>query len=250
VRVSGKTSRKFQTGLWLFVIIPVLAVVFGEELKTRLIWRFRVVDFIDLVFLSPFISIMLIYFNQQVFFEQKERKLYLVALGLMVLTLYGQAMHLTANAINTYSTEINHYQDQIPVDTYQLIYFLDEDLGHWLFYIGLIGSFGIWMVADSQDTGNIQRRVWYGTLPGALLGMSYSVSIIESSQPWLGFTGAVWLLGCALWSSSKLNLTLKMRWLGSIWVRIGLTTALMLVIGELAYLIIMGSFVQPSQLGL
>lgn len=247
--VVGKKACKRQADLWVFVVIPILVVTFGEAFKNRIIWRMRVTDLIDLVFLAPFFLVMLLYFNHHVFYGQKERKLYLVALGLMTLVLYGHAMHLTGNAINTYSTEIQHYQDRIPADTYQLIYFFDENLGHWLLYMGFFGSLGIWMMADGKATDQTGTAYWQSILPGGLLGLSYAIAMVESSQPWMGFASAGWLIVCAIWSANQLRKGLRERWFESKWVRFGLAAALMLCIGELVYLAMMGSFIQPSQIG-
>lgn len=244
-----KTVQIQPINLLVFVLLPILAILIGEMLKTRMIWYIRTTDMIDLLFLSPFYLVMLLFFNHKVFSGQRESNLYLVGLGLMGLTLYGQAMHLTGNTINCFGTEIRNYLDQIPSDMYQLIYFLDEDLGHWIFYAGMFGSLGVWMIADLPDSALPHPGWKVASLAGGLFGLSYAVAIIESSHPWIGFLAAVWLLGCSIWGSRRYGLGWQHRWKQSIWVQFGLAAALMLVIGELAYAGWVGGFIQPSQLG-
>jgi hypothetical protein len=48
----------------------------------------------------------------------------------------GRTVHCAADAIHTYATEIHpEYKMRLPTDLLELIYFLDEDLGHWLLFI-------------------------------------------------------------------------------------------------------------------
>lgn len=48
----------------------------------------------------------------------------------------GRTVHCAADAIHTYATEIHpEYKVRLPADLLELIYFLDEDLGHWLLFI-------------------------------------------------------------------------------------------------------------------
>ncbi len=242
---STEKTRPLRTAIWIFVLTPIVVVGLTEAFKTYLIWRLRIVDFVDLVFTAPFFLVMLLYFNHRIFMGQKERKLYLVSLGLMGLALYGHAMHLVGNAINTYSTEIHHYLGQIPPDTYEMIYFFDEDLGHWLLYTGLFGSLGVWMIADQQA----KTLAWFDWLPGGVLGLSYAISLIESSQAWMGVAAAVWLVACALWNAGQAGKKLGEQLMQLPWARFGVTAAGMLILGQLLYLAIFGSFVQPSQLG-
>lgn len=247
---TDHTARVQSISLWVFVLLPILAVVIGEAFKTRLIWYFRLVEIIDLLFLSPFYLVMLLFFTLTIFSGQRPGKLFPVALGLMGLTLYGQAMHLTGNAINTFSTEIRHYLQQIPSDMYQLIYFLDENLGHWIFYAGMFGSLGVWMVAERPESALPGPVGKTPTLAGAFFGLSYAVAVIESSQAWLGFLAAGWLLGCSFWSSRRHGMGWRLRWRQSTWVQFGLAAALLLILGELAYAGWVGGFIQPSQFGL
>jgi hypothetical protein len=242
---SAKSASHTYRAIWIFVLVPIVVVGLTEAFKTHLIWHLRIVDFVDLVFTAPFFMVMLLYFNHTIFEGQKERSLYLVSLGLMILTLYGHSMHLVGNAINTYSTEINHYLDRIPSDTYEMIYFFDEDLGHWLLYIGLFGSMGMWIIADRRTN----KLSWFDWLPGGVLGFTYAISIIESSQPWMGFAAAFWLGACAIWSSRQAGVKLGEQLMRSRWARFGISAAGLLVFGELLYLVIFGGFIQPSQMG-
>jgi len=58
------------------------------------------------------------------------------ASGLVMVFQVGRSVHIVADAIHTYATEVHpEYKQQVPVDMMELIHFLDEDLGHWLLFI-------------------------------------------------------------------------------------------------------------------
>lgn len=247
---SSRPGQYSRNMTWIFVLVPIVTTVMTEAFKTRLIWRIRLVDFIDLVFLAPFMLIMLLLINDQIYLGYNDRRLYRISLGLLCLTMYGHAMHLTGNAINTYSTEVHQYIDRIPSDTYELIYFFDELLGHYLFFTGILGTFGVWILADQRS----QIASWQDYAAGGLLGVSYAIAIIESSQAWFGFVLSTWLLLCACYQSkcgTKCSLRkFHQHMADSYWFRFGVVTAVMILLGEILYYFTFGSFIQPSQLGL
>ena len=58
------------------------------------------------------------------------------ASGLVMVFQVGRSVHIAADAIHTYATEVHpEYKQQVPADMLELIHFLDEDLGHWLLFI-------------------------------------------------------------------------------------------------------------------
>jgi len=243
--MNNKSSRNRIFLVWIFVLIPIFVIFITESFKTFLVWRIRIVDFVDLVFIAPFYLIVMLNIINTVFYENINRKHLFLSLGFLGIMLYGHAMHLVGNAINTYSTEINHYLDNIPPDSYELIYFFDEILGHIIFFVGLFGSIGLWIIADQQ----VQKPSWQEWVAGSISGLAYAIALIESSQPWMGIVAPLWLIFCLIISSRQNFRNIQLQLKNSFWARFGTASAIMILIGELFYLIIMGSFIQPSQLG-
>lgn len=230
--------------LWSLALVPLIVTITTEQSKANLVWYIRIVDFVDLIFLAPFYLIILIAIHQIVF-EKKNTALSLFSLGLISIFMYGHAMHLTGNAINTYSTEIRDYKPIIPPDTYELIYFFDEILGHLLIFGAIFFLLGIWSLECTLQDDNIIQT--FGS--GLVFGLSYSVALIESGQPWLSFIAILLLVGSNYWKSLKEKRSLYNLWATNPITRFSITAMVSLVIGQIIYLIVFGSFIQPSHLG-
>jgi len=155
---TPQKARSLTLYLALLTLVPIVLVVVTEVNKTVLIWHIRIVDFIDLVVQAPFFLIVL-YLLYRLFLDDMPDPWFgFAAMAFGCLFLYGHAMHVTANAINTYSTEINDYLNIIPSDTYALIFFFDERLGHLLIYTGLFSLEFIRICSIPYSVG------WDGTL--------------------------------------------------------------------------------------
>ena len=239
------SSRQLDILLWLLVSVPVVVTLVTEANKRILIWNLRVVDFLDLVLLAPFFLVTLLSLHRVVFREYPDRPTQWLSIGLIGVFMYGYAMHLTGNAINTYSTEIHDYLTQIPSDTHELIYFFDEYLSHWLLYSALFLLFGLWTVEC-----DIYGRTWSAAASGAVLGVSYAIAIIESSQPWMGFTAAGWLLGCSIWGAHHVKVIWRKRWRTHPLTAFSTMAAILLSLGEMTYAFIVSGFIEPSRLGM
>jgi hypothetical protein len=238
-----KKSNSLYIAIWLLALVPPLTIAVVELNKTILIWHIRIVDFVDLVFLAPFYLFVLLKIQSEVFYNKKTFAFWL-GLGVLSVFIYGHAMHLTGNAINTYSTEIHDYRMQIPIDTYELIYFFDENLGHWLIFAGLFGLMGIWLFEDALE----DKRFWLTAMPAIIIGLFQSISIIESSHPWLGLVALVFLTTILvirlITHRENLIEILHKRPLA----RFVVIVILAILIGELIYFFVMGGFIQPSQI--
>lgn len=238
-----KVLRNNIFPFWLIAIVPPLVIVAVELNKTVLIGYIRLVDFVDLTILAPFYLVVLLRI-QSIIFGVRRGFSFWLGIGLIGLFLYGHAMHMTANAINTFSTEIRNYRAQIPTDTYDLIYFLDENLGHWLIYVGLFGLLGVWLLEDQLES----RPAWITAVPGALVGLFQAVAIIESSHPWLGPVALIYLCGMLSIRIRARHENLLSIWKGRPVARFVILVMAAILIGEVIYLLSMGSFIQPSQL--
>jgi hypothetical protein len=236
--------RKLDLLLWGFVLVPATIALLTESIKTTLVWYIRIVDLLDLTLTAPFYIVTLVAVHGIVFFDKKTFSSYL-SIGLIACFMYGHAMHLTANAINTYSTEIHDYIDIIPADTYELIYFFDEILGHLILYLSLFGLLGLWSLENNLENKN----KLCSTASGSLFGIIYAIALIESSLPWFVPVATIWLLSCNIKKAWKDNQSfINLMKLNPI-TRFTFSGAISLIIGELAYLSIIGSFIEPSKIG-
>jgi hypothetical protein len=238
--------NKITLLLWSLTLIPILIVVTTEANKTVLIGYMRIVDFIDLSVMAPFFLVITLAIHSAIFSENYGNKMVWGSLVLIGILLYGHSMHMTANSINTYSTEIKNYKDIIPVDTYALIYFLDEQLGHWLLYFGLFGVLGVWTWSCKIESTKLTSLL----LCGSMFGISYGVVLVESSQVWLAPIFVIWLLGSSLFSAKQRN----QRFLALVntnpIAQFTSSAAIGILIGMSVYFLITGGFVEPSKYGL
>jgi hypothetical protein len=237
-------KSKLAILLWIFTVVPVVVVVITEANKRYLIWYMRIVDFVDLSVTAPFFLLILLAIQSTIFSGEHSKRPFWISLFLIGIFLYGHSMHMTANSINTYSTEIKNYRAIIPNDTYSLIYFLDEDLGHWLLYFGLFGVLGIWAFESNISSDRIGSTF----LCGAIFGIAYTIAIIESSQAWLGPILSLWLFCCNVASFKRRGQILRNTWRNNPMMQFTTMAAIFILVGMVVYFLVMGSFIEPSQL--
>jgi len=161
-------------------------------------------------------------------------------------------MHATANAINTFATEVRDYRDILPDDLYRLIYFLDEELSHVLLFVAVTGLIGCWLIFDRLALARPilpQSGVLVVGL-GLLWGVVKAYGHIEARTVWLMFPIVVVLMALWLYLWRRSLLSLK----DYFWDRPFTTfVAVMLLFGLLAMIfwgLIFNGFPQPSELGL
>lgn len=240
---ENRPSRWVVFLLWGLAVVPSLIGVLTEINKTHLVWYVRVVDFCDLAVTAPFYLAALLALHGLVVSHER-RCAYWLGLVLIGILMYGHAMHLTANAVNTYSTEIRDYASIIPPDSYALLYFFDEDLGHWLFFGAYFALLGLWLWED-RFVGIAQIQT---VLPGILLGVALAIAVVESSHPWIGVVASVLLIGLALLRSLREHGMLAKLWKDRPVGRFVLAGASAIIVTELLYLLIVGDFTQPTDL--
>ncbi len=151
---SGNLIMNWQKPmLWalaFFTLGSMVVALGGEAFKTHLIWHIRFADFVDLVIIAPLYLFTLLLFHAQFLRGRASRRLRWVFLVLSILYLYGHAMHLTANTIDTFSTEIRDCRPLLPDDSYALIYFLDETLSHLIVFISRYSLFACLLALEAR----------------------------------------------------------------------------------------------------
>jgi hypothetical protein len=91
---------------------------------------------------------------------------------LAVFWISGQGMHLAANSIYNLIESLARIQvlDIKPTDIYQLAYFVDEHLSHYIWHIGIIGLAALLIYRDWRRPADIPTRWWSTVLAGLLYG--------------------------------------------------------------------------------
>jgi hypothetical protein len=187
--------------LLLILLLPVAAYLFREFVTTSTIWYFRIVDLADLVILTPIYIAVILYLSFNMARSGAPYSLQLMFLIFAFVFITGQAMHFTANSINTYSTEVNDYQSVIPPDTYTLIYFLDEKLSHYILFVAITGLLICWFVFDRLA---VAAPIMPGhplllLVVGVVLAVVLAYSLIEARAVWLLMPMMTILTGLWLW---------------------------------------------------
>ncbi len=132
----------------------------------------------------------------------------LAFLALAGLWAAGQGIHLAANSINNLMTAqagagLIRLEGS---DLYRLVYFFDEDLGHVLWHMGILGLAGLLIVREWRQPAG-QRTAWWPTsLAGVVYGFSLFAITVEGQTVWLGlpFTALVTIFGL-VWGCRRLS---------------------------------------------
>jgi hypothetical protein len=238
--------------LILFTLSDIVLSLLGEAVKTHLIWYIRYTDMIDLALIAPLYLVSFVWMEGQFVAAGASTWLRRAFLILAMLFLYGHAMHVTANAINTFSTEIHNYLSQIPVDTYALLYFLDETLSHYIVFITRFGLLACLLLLDitSRTPENTAPAYGWALALGCLYGVWQAIVFTEGQKvlllPLLAIgLGVVWYILYRRQASKIFT-----------FIRSGVMTAFVtgfipcIFIGLLLYALIIGGFTEPSKLGL
>jgi hypothetical protein len=249
-RLLGRPTKATVVSLLFLAVVPPAIATAGEILKNRLVWLIRATDFLDLVVLAPFYFAMLFSVHRIVFSGRDRSASSTLSLALICLLLYGHAMHLTANAVYTYSTEIQNYRSVLPADTYDLLYFLDEVLGHLLFFGAIFGLLGLWTWVElDHPIGRLSPRlVALDIVAGIVEGVALGIVLIEATQPWLGYVAGMALSAMIGVGAARAVKQGALPVLGErpIWVFV-LSTAAAMLASETIYWAVFG-FIELSDL--
>lgn len=229
------TQKRTHLLAW-FTLFPILITLVTELNKSQIIWRFRIVDLVDLVVLAPFYGVVL---YALITIDTPSGLPTKASVGCLILFLYGHAMHVTANTINTYLTEVRDYREIVPDDAYDLIYFLDEDLSHLLIFGGLLAL--LMIMCAYEVRADAANPLWPVTVLGVIEGATLAIAMIEAAKPYLPFASAIVSLAVlthfnqGIWPQTPLS-----RY--TLWMALGL------LVTPVAYVLVFGSLTQPSEL--
>ncbi len=238
--------------LFVFTLANTFATLVGEALKTHMIWYFRFADLVEILVNSAFYLVGLVLLFELFWQAGANVGLRRLFATLAILFFIGHVMHFTANTINVFGTEIRDYKAIIPQDLYALIYFMDENLSHIILYLTRYGLLACLLVLETsylvKQAGS--SRFWVaGLVVGAVYGLWEAIVFIEGQKVWLAPIAFIILAVVWVWTWRRSG-----KPLGS-FLKTGPITAFVtlelpcLLIGLIAYWLIMGGFPEPSQAG-
>jgi hypothetical protein len=239
--------------LFLFTLANTFATLIGEAFKTHMIWYIRFADLVEILVNSALYLVGLVLLFEMFWQAQASPGLRRLFASLAIMFFIGHVMHFTANTINVFGTEINDYKALIPADLYALIYFLDENLSHIVLYLSRYALLACLLVLETAylvKSASMQRMWVGGLVVGALYGLWEAIVFIEGQKVWLVPIAFVILAAVWVWRWRKSGQTV------GTFLKTGPITAFVtlelpcLVIGLIAYRLIMGGFGEPSQAGL
>ena len=127
---------------------------------------------------------------------------------LAALWVEGQGMHLAANSIDNLIEGLASRQviDILQTDIYQLTYFFDEHLSHYLWHIGVVGLAALLIYRDWRRPDSIATQWWAAILAGLIYGFTLFCIFLEGQTVVLGlpFVVIITLLGL-IWGRRHLT---------------------------------------------
>ena len=245
-----KKPRSTRSLLILIGVLPVLLWIGREFVLGRTIWYFRAADVADMAILGPILMGVLLYLWFYMFRYGAPTRLLVIFAVFMIGFMWSHAMHATANSIDTFATEVRDYRHVIPEDLYQLIFFIDERLSHWLLFAFVTGLLACWLVFDQSELAPpiMPRNPILLLLLGIIYGIVQAYSLIEARAVPLVVPMIIILLGLWFWYWRRSALPLT-KYLGhrpfTTFVAIMSISA---VVTMVVWWIIFGGFPQPSEI--
>lgn len=182
-RIDRKMGGDRVSGLlcWLAVIPTGVFVGLEAQVRSVIAGRLRVYNAVDLVVMTSFYHVLFEALCDAVLVPEAgggrraKHRWRGVAQALVTCFQVGRAVHIAADAIHTYGTEVHpEHRSRVPPDMLELIYFLDEDLGHWLLFIPYYALLALLTChyddADDSSAGEGRsRRAGRSSSPARLL---------------------------------------------------------------------------------
>lgn len=119
----------------------------------------------------------------------------------------GQGMHLSANSINNLAEALAKKQviDITGTSIYQLTYFYDEHLSHYMWHIGILGLAALLIYREWRRPAGIATTWWAAILAGLIYGFTYFCIFLEGQTVALGLPFAIIItLLTLIWGRKKL----------------------------------------------
>jgi hypothetical protein len=186
----------------LILIFAVLFAVFfiGPPLLSGECWFYELMtrgDAVDI--LTPLVLLPLYW----LLFHRRNMEIktagFVAFAALAALWAMGHGMHLSANSIK-------HLMDGMKgTDLYDLAYFYDEVLSHYLWHAGIAGLSALIIFVQWRHRPEEEGKLWAVILAAIIYGFTYFALVIEGGTAWLGIPFAVLaIIFVAIWGRKGL----------------------------------------------
>ena len=119
----------------------------------------------------------------------------------------GQGLHLSANSINNLAETLAKKQviDITSTSIYQLTYFYDEHLSHYMWHFGILGLAALLIYREWRRPAGISTTWWATALAGLIYGFTYFCIFLEGQTVVLGLPFAIVIsLLTLIWGRKRL----------------------------------------------
>mmetsp|Transcript_6199 Transcript_6199/g.26173 ORF Transcript_6199/g.26173 Transcript_6199/m.26173 type:complete len:242 (-) Transcript_6199:2303-3028(-) len=178
----------------LFVVLPIALFLVAEQCHDLYVFGLRAVELVDLLFITPSLVLALVSFHF-LFLEAKPRFSRCLSMILIVVFAYFQAVHWTANLVNSFLTEwrLDLGKESVPIEFYELVYWLDEYASHLILFAALFGHLCL-CVVKGKSVGHPVADARVLLFWGVIGGLSHACAFIESQHVQLSFILGIPLL--------------------------------------------------------
>jgi len=163
-----------------------------------------VIDLLTPLVLIPLYWVMFRYTDGEESHDSEQ----IVFMVLASLWVMGHGMHLAANSIDNLAEGLAKKQvlDIIGTDIYKLTYFLDEQLSHYIWHLGIAGLTALLIYRGWRHAAAEKVTWWVTITAGVILGISYFAIFDEGQTVPLGlpFTFIITLL-TLIWGRKRLT---------------------------------------------
>jgi hypothetical protein len=171
----------------------------------------------------------------------KVKRLKLVAHFLLAMYIYGIGIHF-ANTIEIYSRK------HLGIDSgplYEQIWWVDEQLSHWIQFFFYFLFFAWIIVYDRLDR---TRGSYLAVYTGIFHGLERALGVIEGDNPNTAFVYGALILGACAIRWRRHGMDFSRAWV-DFFFRHGLSFSISLPLVILVYPLVFGGLVQPSSMG-
>lgn len=249
---SPRAKRTRILLIAFLVLLPAALWLGREYLSGWLIAGMPAMNAADLVVLTPiYIAFLLTLWNTM----QKYGAPRWLGASFLVLSMafiYGQGMHTTGNAIDTFATEVSDYREILPKDLYSLSFFLDGRLSYLVLFAAVVGLVGCWYAWNQGALAPpLLPELPLILIPiGLLYGVTMAYAVLEAGMVWIIIPIVLLLMWMWLWFWRRSGRSLG-GYAGhrpfTIFVAVMTLVAVAVLIGWGLYF---GGFPQPSEVGL
>jgi len=157
-----------------------------------MIWRIRLTALVDLFLVVPFTFLIYYLVNKSLSEPQELEKNKTLSKNLKILSsiflmifFLGYGIHYSANAIDEYIVMVRNYVSSIPPDTYEVIHFYDELLGHAVLFLGYLGLMCAFIIKELKEAKKEKParmfEVIVACFVGIIIGAGTAVAFIEAT---------------------------------------------------------------------